>query len=169
MNDLGTTRLEVKKRYDELERTLGTLIRDARDKAEREAREAFKTELQDLESLRSQLADLDVRIKQNVKAENEARSLASGLVGRKVFRKDNRDWRGGSPAAEGQVEIFRLSERNYPENLAGYSLPYDGSLIIRIARKDGTLGKKFERFRYDWDEKTNSYPPALPHGWQFEE
>jgi len=95
---------------------------------------------------------------QAVEAKNAAaisEGAASPLVGKKVRREVNR-WRGPIWSSRretveefGIVEVFTRESR-MAEKLSRYGRPQLGTLIVRILKKDGTPGLKFERLTEQW-------------------
>lgn len=72
--------------------------------------------------------------------------------GLKVFRMVSRGYsfqRLSPSRVEGIVETVRIGTR-FAENLSHYSTPEIGDVIVRLLKKDGTPGLKFENRDKDW-------------------
>lgn len=68
--------------------------------------------------------------------------------GRRVFRLESTRWSGREKRIEGVVETVRSTTR-FPESAARWRRPNIGSGIVRLLKKDGTAGLKFETMG-DW-------------------
>lgn len=160
--------MNIKEQYEAAQRKLDALqsarrnfTRKAEDEASRkieaEAESQFGTDIQSAieEFAAAKTAWL-------AEKESEAAKSAPHPIGTKYLRWEKEQRRWSAPPdkqlkwiATGETALLEVvtRESKFADNLASYSVPRMGSLILRIHRKDGKLGLRFVKsynFSPEW-------------------
>lgn len=122
---------------------LEKLVRTLKQNAEDEINERYRAQRQAAVAL----------INAATKVFQEAQDLqeAHPWTGRRVFARKvlGSAWSQKYERVEGVVET-RRSTTVFPVNTADYRLPSIGEGFVRLVKKDGALGTKFDRLNSDW-------------------
>lgn len=84
-------------------------------------------------------------------------------LGTKLAHWESKRYQQGSEITEYGIVEAVTSQTEHPSNSASYSRAEPGQFIVRILKKDGTIGIKYDRFGFTWG--TDSVQ-LLPHGWK---
>lgn len=156
---------ELQAQYTELTRVASRINLAAdefRRDLEREARDRITKDVEERygEAVRS----ANIRVYEARKALDAAKEVQAKtcLTDERIYVEwttSGRYWdRTPRPGRRGKLEIF-TRESAVPGNLATYSQPCPGDIVMRVLKKDGTPSSRFERNGWNPDSSRRTWYP----------
>jgi len=136
------------------ERSLNALIQEEIDTARKEINEKYRDQVKVVADIRWEAYRAYRDEKDRLAIEKTMTSLPYPLG--TVFVEFAKKAYQGNVSPTGREAVLELVKdrchENFPDNLASYSIPEPGTLILRFLKKDGKAGKPFERYGRSWRE-----------------
>lgn len=140
-------------------------LRDLRiefDEAKKAAADKVKAEWEPRLGLAERALSNAVDLYEKAVSESASHEWEGRTVTRQVSLRNAPGWDLRTTTERGVVEVVRIGTE-FPANTPSYSRPPIGTTIVRMLKKDGTPGLKFERLYRRLGNNTQI------DGWQLEE